>query len=402
VTASPVHRDATVIGLVGLAHFLSHFFQLSLAPLFPLIKEEFGVPYTALGLVISVFYGASGLAQTPAGFLVDRIGARRVLLSGVTLLAVAIGLASLAPTFGALLPLAALAGLGNSVFHPADYSILTRKVSEGRLGRAYSVHAVSGNLGWALAPVVVVSLAAGWGWRTALGVVGILGCVAALALATQEALADDRAAAAKARPSETATLSNLQLLTLPGVLACFAYFALLSLALTGVQTFMVSATVTLYGIPLATATGALTAYLLASAIGIVVGGRLADRTARHDLVAATGMGGGALLMLAVSTGGLPVPLLLGAITVAGFSSGVTSPSRDMLVRAATPRGASGRVFGFVYSGLDLGGSAGPLMFGWLLDHGEPRAVFVLIAALLALTIVTVVQVRLRAAPRPAL
>lgn len=389
------------MGLVGSAHFLSHFFQLALPSMFPFIRAELGVGYAALGLVVSVFYGTSGLAQTPAGFLVDRFGARRILLGGITLLATAVGLAGLVPAYWALLPLAALGGLGNSVFHPADYSILTGKVSEQRLGQAYSVHSVCGNLGWAAAPVGLVSLAALRGWRTALGVAGAVGLVAVLALARQREALADRAAPAKTRPAATGLSGSVALLLTPSILACFAYFALLALALVGLQTFFVSAAVAVYEIPLATATGALTGFLLASGAGIVLGGRLADRTTRHDIVAATGMSLGATFMLAVATGTLPTPLLLGAITLAGLSSGLTTPSRDMLVRAATPRGASGKVFGFVYSGLDLGSSTGPLIFGAMMDHGAPRAVFLTIAGLMVLTIATVVQVRLRTVPRPA-
>jgi MFS family permease len=402
VTTTLPRGDLKVMGLVGVAHFFSHFFQLALPVMFPWIRTELGVGYAALGLVMSVFYAASGLAQTPAGFLVDRFGARRILLAGIALLAGAVGLAGLAPTYWALPPLAALAGLGNSVFHPADYSILTARVTERRLGRAYSVHLVLGNLGWAASPVALVSLAALRGWRTALLVAAVAGLAAALVLARQgDALSDRSGGPARARAVEAGPTDHLALFLSPSILACFAYFALLALALSGVQTFLVSATVALYEVPLATATSALTGYLLASGAGILVGGRLADRTARHDVVAATGMCLGAVFMLAVASGTLASPLLLGAITLAGFSSGATSPSRDMLVRAATPLGSSGRVFGFVYSGLDLGGSIGPLFFGALMDHGAPRAVFASIAVLMVVTVFTVVQVRLRTVPRPA-
>lgn len=393
----------TVIGLVGSAHFCSHFFQLSLPSLFPLIRAEFGIGFAALGLVMSVFYGASGIAQTPAGFLVDRFGARRILLAGLALLAAAVGLAGLAPTYWALLPVAALAGLGNSVFHPADYAILTARVSERRLGRGYSVHSVCGNLGWAAAPAVLVALAGVWGWRRALLLAGTAGLCAAGLLGRQgAALADRSASPAKATAARTGGAGvSPQLLFSASILACFAYFALMALALAGVQTFGVSAMVAAYDVPLGRATGALTGFLLASGVGVLLGGRLADRTNRHDVVAATGMSLAAIFMLAVASGALPLPVLFGAVALAGLASGVTSPSRDMLVRAATPRGSSGKVFGFVYSGLDLGSSTGPLIFGALMDHGAPRAVFLAIALLMLLTIFTVVQVRLRAAPRPA-
>ncbi len=397
----PGRHDVAVITLVGMAHFFSHFFQLSLAPLFPLIKAEFGVGYAALGLVLTVFYGASGLAQTPAGFLVDRFGARRVLLAGLALLATSVGLAGQAPTYWALLPLAALAGLGNSVFHPADYAILTARVSDARLGRAYSIHSVGGSVGWAVAPVVVLPLASVWGWRTALGVVGVLGLGVVLVLARQAVLRGEGRAPKAAAPARDGLAGSLHLFGSPAILACLAYFALTAFAFVGVQSFMVSAIVAIYDAPLSVATGTLTAFLLATGAGTLVGGRLAELTSRHDLVTIVGVSAGAALMLAPASGALLVPVLIAAIALAGFSVGVTSPSRDMLVRAATPRGASGRVFGFVYSGLDVGSSTGPLLFGWLLDHGEPRAIFVAIASVLVLCAFTVVQLRTRTAPRPA-
>jgi FSR family fosmidomycin resistance protein-like MFS transporter len=400
VAPAPVRRDATVIALVGGAHLLSHFCQLVLPSLFPLIRAELGIGYAAIGLVMTVFYTASGLAQTPAGFLVDGFGARRVLLTGLTLLAGAIGLMGLAPGYWALLPLAALAGLGNSVFHPADYALLTARISEQRLGQAYGIHSIAGTLGWVASPMVVLPVAAGWGWRAALGVAGLLGLAGVLALARQPAL-HGGPAAGRAHGTATAVAGGLPLFGSSAILACFAYFALTAFAFAGVQTFMVSAIVTIYETGLPAATGALTGFLLGSAVGVLAGGRVADRTARHDLVTIAGVVVGAGLMLAAGSGALGVPGVVAAITLAGVAVGVTSPSRDMLVRAAAPRGASGRVFGFVYSGLDLGSSTGPLLFGWLLDHGEPRAVFLTIAVVFGLCALTVVQVRARAASRAA-
>jgi FSR family fosmidomycin resistance protein-like MFS transporter len=395
-----LRADVPVIALVGTSHFLSHFFQLVLPPLFPLIKAEFGVGYVALGLVVTVFYGTSGLAQTPAGFLVDRLGARPILLGGLALLAGAIGLTGLAPSYWALLPLAALAGLGNSVFHPADYALLTARVSQARLGQAYAVHTSGGSLGWVAAPIVVLPVAAGWGWRAAVGTVGLAGLAAVLVMTRQAAL---RGAPAVGRASgaEPAAPAGLPLLLSPAILACFAYFALIAFAFVGVQAFMVSAIVTTYGVGLPQATGALTGFLVGSAAGILAGGRLADRTTRHDRVAIAGVCLGAALMAAAGSGWAALPVLITAVTLAGVMVGATAPSRDLLVRAATPRGASGRVFGFVYSGLDLGSSTGPLLFGWLLDHGEPRAIFFAIAAVLGLCALTVVQVRSHTRPRPA-
>jgi MFS family permease len=323
-----------------------------------------------------------------------------VLLGGLTLLAVAVGLYGLAPGYWALLPLAAVAGLGNSVFHPADYALLPARVSEARLGQAYGIHTLGGSLGWVAAPLVVLPVAAGWGWRAALVVAGLLGLGVVLVLAGQAPLRGEPAASRASGPL-MGPPPGLSLLLSPSVLACFAYFAFLAFAFVGVQSFMVTAIAALYDLGLPAATGALTGFLLGSAGGVLAGGRLADSTPRHDLVAITGLGVGAALMLAAASGALAVPALVAAVTLAGITVGATSPSRDLLVRAATPPGASGRVFGFVYSGLDAGSSTGPLLFGWLLDHGEPRGVFVAIAAVLVLCALTVVQLRARTVPRVA-
>jgi MFS family permease len=398
--ADSLARDARVIGLVGGAHLSSHFFQLALPPFFPLLREELGVSYVALGFLMTLFYGASGVGQTVAGFLVDRFGAPRILAGGLALLAGSVALAGLAPSYAALLPIFVLAGLGNSVFHPADYSIVNALVTPARIGRAYSVHGISGTLGWALSPVVTVGLAGLLGWRAALGVIGAGGLLGALVIWTQ------RAALTKpegrewrgdaVRPGGIA--ADVRLLLQRPILVAFAYFALLATAMIGLKTFGITAMVTLYAVPLAVATGALTAYLLGSAAGILAGGMLADRTQRHDIVAAGGLVTAAAFTLAIGSGALLVPLLPVTLALTGFAMGITSPSRDMLIRAATPAGASGKVYGFVYSGLDAGSASAPLVLGWLLDRGEPRLMFVVVAALLLCTIVTVVQVRRHGAP----
>jgi len=392
-----LRHDVRIIGLIGTAHFFSHFFQLTLPPLFPLLKDVFGVPYVALGLAVSVFYGGSGIGQTVSGFLVDRVGALRVLMAGMGLLAGAIALAGLVPSYWFLLPVALLAGLGNSVFHPADYSILNASVDPRRIGRGYSVHAISGNLGWAVAPTVVFALTAHFGWRAALVTVGGLGLAMVVVLATQ----GGAFAGAHAGARRAGAATDVRVLLTAPVLAAFAYFALIATALVGMQTFGVTGLMRVYETPMALATAALTAFLLGGAAGILGGGFLADRTSRHDVVAVSGLIGAAAVILLVATGGVGpsrLPLLL---AVAGFCQGVTAPSRDMLVRAATPPGASGKVFGFVYSGLDLGSCLVPVAFGWMLDHRDPRMLFVAVGVLLLCTIGTVVQVRRRAQPAPA-
>lgn len=382
--------DVRVIALIAAAHFFSHFFQLTLPPLFPLLKEVWGVPYVALGLVLSVFYGASGIGQTFSGFLVDRVGAHRVLLGGMALFSASVALAGLVPTYWLLLPVALLAGLGNSVFHPADYSILNASVDPRRIGRGYSVHAISGNLGWAAAPTAVVGLTAHFGWRVALVTVGAVGLAVVGLLATQlRALVGGR----PAERARSTTGREVRLLLTAPILSAFAYFAFIATALIGVQTFGVTTLMRIYDTPLGLATGALTAFLVGGATGILVGGLLADRTRRHDTVAVAGLVTAAGLMLLLATGALAPALLPVVLGLTGFCHGATGPSRDMLVRAATPPGASGKVFGFVYSGLDLGSCLTPLAFGWLLDHGDPRMLFVAVAILMLCTIATVAQVR---------
>ncbi len=400
--AGSLARDVQVIGLVGSAHFLSHFFQLALPLCFPLLKTALGVPYVALGFLMTLFYGASGIGQTLAGFAVDRFGAPRILISGLALVSAAIALAGTVPSYWALMPIAVLAGLGNSVFHPADYSIINALVTGRRIGRAYSVHSISGNLGWVLSTLVVVALISAWGWRTALVSVGAAGLAAAALLASQRAALVDRDGAARGGVYHGGGLiKNAQMLFSPSMLSAFAYFALLATALVGVKAFGVSAMVAMYAVPLSLATGALTAYLLGNAAGILAGGFIADRTPRHDLVAVGGIVAAAVLMAAMASGALVPHLLPVVLASSGFCMGITAPSRDMLVRAATPAGASGKVYGFVYSGLDLGSSLAPLLLGWLLDRGEPRAMFLAVSGLLLLTTLTVVQVRRHGAPAPA-
>jgi MFS family permease len=389
-----------LIGLVGAAHFLSHFFQLSLPPLFPLMKDELGVSYVALGLTMTVFYGTSGIGQTIAGFLVDRLGARTVLLCGTTLLAGAFGLAGFLPSYSHLLPLLVVAGFGNAVFHPADLSILTTSVNERRLGRAYSVHGVCGSLGYAAGPPVIVAASVVFGWRGALVASGVGGLLAAAYIAAATRPLASAGASIERRATTGAGRDGRVLLTAP-ILAAFAYFALLASAGAGTQTFSVASLVALYESPLVIATTALTGFLVGKAAGILAGGVLADWTSRHDVVAMAGMLVAAVTMLVVASGAASLAVVVLAMTLSGFSAGTAQPSRDLLVRAATPPGSSGTVFGFVYSGLDLGSSLTPLLFGWLLDHGASRAVFLVIAAFMALSILTVVEVRRRAAPATA-
>jgi MFS family permease len=389
-------RDARIIGALGAGHFASHFYQLTLPPLFPVLRAELGVPWLALGALLSVFYVGSGVGQPTSGFLVDRLGARPVLLAGLGLLAGGIALVGLATAYWMLVPLALLAGLGNAVFHPADYAILNTAVAPRRLGRAYSVHGILGNLGWAAAPAVVVTLAGLLGWRAALVIVGGAGLALMALIASQGTLLAARRE--PPAPGPRGLAADVRVVLSPPIVAAFGYFTLSATATVGVKSFGVAAMVAAWGIPLGVATGALTLYLLATAAGILAGGLVADRARRHDAVAAGGLATGALLLFSLAVLPVSQAVLVPALTLAGFFHGVTAPSRDLLVRSATPPGASGKVFGFAYSGIDLGSALAPAVFGWLIDRGEPRGIFGVAAAVLAGAIFAIVLVRQRTSP----
>jgi FSR family fosmidomycin resistance protein-like MFS transporter len=389
-----LRRDARVIGLVGFAHALSHFFQLALPPLFPLLRAEFDVSWSALGALVATFYVASALTQFGAGFVVDRLGARPVLFGGLALLAGGTALTSLAPGFYWLYPLAALMGVGNGVFHPVDFAILNASVAPRRLGHAYSMHGVGGSLGYALAPVVSFALGAWLGWRGALGAMGALGLVALGVLATQRAFLTCHVGKGRAPQVHG---SAAALFRQPAILACFAYFLIYTTGTIGLQTFAPATLNAIYDLPLALATSAVTAMILGATAGIVTGGFIAGRTRRHGHVAAMGLATGAIIVLFLALAHPPAAALLPLFAAIGFSYGITGPSRDMIVKAATPVGASGRVYGFVYSGLDLGSMLGPLWFGAMLDHGAARGVLFAVAGCFLTAILTVVQVR-RATP----
>jgi MFS family permease len=396
--AESFRRDARVIGVVGLAHGLSHFLQLALPPLFPLLRAEFGVSWTLLGLVAGLFYVASGIVQFVSGFVVDRFGARPVLLAGMTLLVCGTLAAALAPNPLWLYPCAMLMGAGNGVFHPADFAILNANVTHRRLGHAYSTHGVGGNLGYALAPIVSFGLGAAFGWRVAPLVMGIAGLAVLGVLASQRSILTSHRAA----DAHLHTLKgSVGLFVQPAILLCFFYFIFQTTATVGLQTFLPPALNTGLAVPLVIATSAVTAYLLGGTAGIVLGGFLAVRTSRHDRVAASGLLIGAALLALVAGNVVPLPWLVPLFIVIGLFIGATGPSRDLIVRNATPKGAAGRVYGFVYSGLDLGAMLGPVWFGLMLDHGLAREVFFAIAALFVVAIGTVVQVRRAVVPQPA-
>ena len=398
VTIGPVApQDIKVIGLVSSAHFMSHFFQLVLPPLFPVLKAAFGVSYAELAIVMSLMYATSGLMQTPAGVLVDRFGPARVLIGGLGLYSAAVLLYGFAPNLWVLAVLAVVAGLGNCVFHPADYAILSARVGATRLGRAYGVHNLGGSLGWAAAPMAVLALTSVVGWRAGLSILGGLGLLLTIYLVVQAA-----ALTTEMRPlraNKAATSSPKMFLSGP-ILVCFGYFVLLAAATVALQAFLPSSLVSGFGISFELANGVLTSFLVGSALGMFAGGLIADRFGRHELVVATGLLTVAMVSLSIGVLTMPIAALIPCIAVAGFAWGCTTPSRDMLVRGVAPAGAMGTVVGFVYSGLDLGSAVTPPFLGFLLDHHLPRLIFVFTAGILLLAISSAFAVGRNDAGRP--
>jgi len=377
-----LRNDARVIGLIGLGHGTSHFFHLLLAPLFPWLKDEFALSYAELGLLMTVFFVVSGASQAVAGFIVDRVGALPVLLGGIALLCLAaLGLAS-SNSYTLLMLFSAVAGLGNSVFHPADFTVLNRRVTTRRLGHAFSVHGLSGALGWAAAPVFLAGLATLFHWRIALlGAAALAFAVLTILFIWRDLLDPGELSASVAQPtSREGNEKPVTFLRLPAVWMCFTFFLISALSFGGIQSFAPAALRDLYSVPFTFATACITAYMLASAAGLVTGGFAAARTQYHDRVIAVAFtisGGTAAL---VALGGMPGWTVMPMLAVIGFGAGLAGPSRDLLVRAAAPANATGRVYGVVYSGLDIGLAISPPIFGALMDTSHPGWVFVLIGA----------------------
>jgi MFS transporter, FSR family, fosmidomycin resistance protein len=310
-----------------------------------------------------------------------------MLLGGLALYSAGIALMGMAPNYGFLLLAAVVAGLGNSVFHPADLGILNACVAQQRLGPAFSVHSITGNIGWALAPGVMTALALLFGWRGALLMASFAGIAVLLALWLAGTKIDDRRGAADTR--SVAGPSGAQVLLQRSILLCFVFFTLLSSGLIGLQTFGIPTFVKLFGLSPAQAASAVTAFLLGGACGMLAGGMLASRASNHGVLAASGMGLAAAIVALMGLGVIPAVLVTAALALTGFCTGVTFPSRDLLVRSATPKGSTGKVYGFVYSGLDAGAAVAPVLFGWLLDHGQSVLVLAAVACAWAATIVTI-------------
>jgi MFS family permease len=369
---SPAEGEVQTLAIVSGAHLVSHLHIMVLPVLLVLLKDRMHVGYFELGLAVTTFNVVSGLTQAPMGFLVDRIGPRLVLIAGLLLGGFAFASVALTASFAWLIVAALLAGLANCVYHPADYAILNDSISEARIGRAFSVHTFAGFVGGAVAPPLLLGLAAAAGLGSSLIAAGALAWAVAAVVFLMPAAPETRRAA---RPAQAAQAQRIRDVLTPAVLEMALFFTLLALSHAAMYSFSIPALMAGHGLSSGAATAALTAYLAAAAVGVLAGGQLADRTGRHGDVAAGGFALSALIALAIAVAPLPASVLVAAMGLTGFLFGIIQPSRDMLVRKAAPPGAAGRVFGIVSTGFNIGGVVGPLLFGWLMDRGEPRAIF---------------------------
>jgi len=403
--APPLQQDALTIGLVGLAHGTSHFFHMLLPPLFPFLIAEFGYSYSELGFLVSVFFVISGVGQALAGFVVDKVGARPVLFGALTCFVLAGLAAGTASGWAGLMLAAVLAGLGNAPFHPVDFTILNKRVSPQRLGHGFSVHGITGNLGWAAASVFMAGIATASGsWRTACL------CAAAVALAVLVAVLIGRAALDDRLGSHTttqkpgafhaaATEHPLAFLKLPSVWLCFSFFFWSTCSLSAIQSFSSPALHQLYDLPLARTAFVVSGYMLCGAVGMVIGGFLVARVARLEKIISVCLLASAALLVMVGSGLLPQAAALLVTSLAGMGIGLAGPSRDMLIKRAAPPGATGRVYGAVYSGLDLGFCLAAPTFGAMLDAGMTSGIFYGAALTLALGVASAGLVGIRVAAR---
>ena len=379
----PLRRDVTIISLVGFAHAVSHFYHFVLPPLFPYLMKEFGLSFTQVGALMMVFFIVSGVGQAAAGFVVDRIGALRVLCGGMALLGTSGLVLAAAPNYAMLLVAAAVAGLGNSVFHPADFTLLNKRVSNPRLGHAFSVHGLSGSLGWAAGPVFMIALAEMSGWRVAAVGSAAVGFIALVFLLANRSMLGE--AVLVAQEPATRKGGSFAFLGVGVVWMCFFFFLLAVMAFGGLQNFAPPIFERTYGVTLAFATTGLTAYLLGSAAGTGAGGFFASRGEHQDRLVALALGSAAICAVALATVAVPAWSIVALMAAMGFGVGFAGPSRDILVRRAATStfgaGAFGRIYGFVYSGIDVGLALAPIAFGLLMDAGRYTGVLWGVAAL---------------------
>lgn len=394
--SAPLGQDAAIIGLVGLAHASSHFGHLLLPLLFPVFMKEFGLSYSELGLLMSTFFVVSGVGQASAGFVVDRVGARPLLFVALGIFVAACMAASMVTGYTGLLMVAALAGLGNATFHPVDFTILNQRVSAQRLGYAFSAHGLTGNLGWAAAPVFFAGMGVAVGWRNAYVAAAVMYAVIFAVLALNR---DKLSTQVVRHEPDVHKEHDLAFMKLPVVWWCFGFFLLSTMTLAVVQSFSVSILKAMHGISFEAATLTLTAYMLCGAVGMFVGGFIAARAINSDRVVAIAMAAGAVLLAICGTGLLGATATMVVLAITGFAVGIGGPSRDMMIKKATPKGATGRVYGLVYSGLDTGFAISPLVFGVFMDRGWYGATLIGAALVLLLSVVAALGVGQRTVKR---
>jgi MFS transporter, FSR family, fosmidomycin resistance protein len=390
-----------VLGLIGSGHMMSHFYSNTLPPLLPILNGDLGISYTMLGALLSLRGMMSAGMQVPAGFLVDKYGAKVLLAIGLAMCAIGTIMTAAAVDYWMILLGGIILGIGNSSFHPADYTILSGSIDDKFMGRAFSIHSFSGNLGNAIAPVVLITITHFYNWRVSLMVSGIAGFLILAGLMSQwKVMAEDTMAAkpkkkkTDATPDPKAPQTSWEItryiLTSPAILFLFMYYCMNTLAGGGLRNFAVAGLVETHNTPSTVANAAFTAFLVANAAGVLVGGWLADLTKRHELVAAFGLGIAAVVMTIMGVFDLPGFLVIGIFAFAGLTNGLIGPARDMLVRRASPKGSMGKVFGFVFSGQTIGQAVAPLLFGFMIDIGAPAWIFYTSAIFTVLCIIVMV------------
>jgi FSR family fosmidomycin resistance protein-like MFS transporter len=400
-TADSARQDAKILGLVSTGHFCSHFYLMCLPPLFYFLNQDLGISYTEIGLMVSLRTLATGVAQVPAGILVDRYGAKLVLTIGLALMVFGYAAFAFASAWWLLVACVVIGGIGDSVFHPADYAILNASVSNDRIARAFSIHTFSGHLGFAVAPAVIPILASLWNWRVALLITALFGFIIIVVLITQWNALKDDAIPGKKKKDEAASEPTWQpttwleskfgIIASGPVLALFGFFAISTLAGNGISSFGISAMMAIHHTPEALSGVPITAYMLTSAFAVLLGGVASDKLKwKPELFAAVGFLFAALTILAIGLMPLPYVVLIVLFGLSGFCLGVIRPARDLMVRDLAPKGQSGKVFGFVFSGQNVGGALAPVMYGLVLDNFAPQWVFYISAICLAAGILTVV------------
>ncbi|MDH6154207.1 FSR family fosmidomycin resistance protein-like MFS transporter [Polynucleobacter sphagniphilus] len=392
--------DVRVISLISLAHGSSHFFHLILPPMFPWLKDAFSLSYAELGMLMSIFFVVSCIVQAASGFLVDRIGARPVLFAGLALLALAALTYSQSTSYAMLILGAVIAGCGNGIFHPVDYTLINHKVSPPNLPYAYSMHGVTGYLGWAAAPTFMVGIAELSDWRIAFLSAALLEvCILVILWMNKSYLLDNvkerhenSYASAQVARLGVAPESTFAFLKLTGVWLCWIFFFFSMASTSSLQSFAPSALFKLYEIPLDVGSYFITLLALGSAGGVLFGGYLAAKLQAPERIVSSCLSITVAMCLLLATGLLSAQIIPYVFFALGFGYGVVAPSRDLMVRQATPKGVAGRVYGIVYSGIDLGAAVGPFIFGFFMDAGLPKALFIGIALFQLMIIPTVFKV----------